>query len=113
MIDRDVANYMREHGYDLREYAQRNWATLGPKLAGKLHFFCRRHGRLLPEPRRLPLRGVPQEHARPGKTCEFTYGRPMKGHSGTRVTWAELVRRMGAHVQKNAPPGEDTKAWWY
>ena len=31
---------MRDNGYDLREYAQRNWATFGPKLAGKLHFFA-------------------------------------------------------------------------
>lgn len=39
VIDRTVANYMRENGYDLRDYAQRNWPTIGPKLAGKLHFF--------------------------------------------------------------------------
>src|SRR5690606_37880242 len=39
VIDREVAEYMRENGYDLREYAERNWATIGPKLAGKLHFF--------------------------------------------------------------------------
>ena len=40
VIDRDVATYWKEQGFDLREYAQRNWATLGPKLAGKLHFFA-------------------------------------------------------------------------
>src|SRR5690606_11494387 len=38
-IDRDVAEYMRANGYDLRDYAERNWATIGPKLVGKLHFF--------------------------------------------------------------------------
>ena len=30
-IDREVATYMREHGYDLRDYAQRHWGTLGPR----------------------------------------------------------------------------------
>ena len=39
-IDQSVANYMRDNGYDLRDYAQKNWATLGPKVAGKLHFFA-------------------------------------------------------------------------
>lgn len=38
-IDRSVAEYWRANDYDLREYAERHWATLGPKLAGKLHFF--------------------------------------------------------------------------
>lgn len=37
VIDHDVANYWREH-YDLNHIMQRDWATLGPKLAGKLHF---------------------------------------------------------------------------
>ena len=34
-----VETYMKEQGYDLSEYAERNWAALGPKLARKLHFF--------------------------------------------------------------------------
>jgi hypothetical protein len=37
-IDREVALYMRDNGYDLRHYAEKNWATLGPRLTGKLHF---------------------------------------------------------------------------
>ena len=39
VINKDVANYYREHGYDLTEYTRRNWPTLGPKLVGKLNFF--------------------------------------------------------------------------
>jgi hypothetical protein len=38
MIDKAVVAYMREHGYDLTDYARRNWPTLGPKLAGRLTF---------------------------------------------------------------------------
>jgi hypothetical protein len=34
-IDKDVAEYWREQGYDLREYAQRNWPTLGQRLANR------------------------------------------------------------------------------
>ncbi|MGK7311949.1 MAG: hypothetical protein ACN0LA_06875 [Candidatus Longimicrobiales bacterium M2_2A_002] len=37
-IDRDVADYWREN-YDLVHIMRRDWATLGPKLAGKLHIY--------------------------------------------------------------------------
>jgi hypothetical protein len=37
-IDHDVAKYWREH-YDLSAIMQRDWKTLGPKLAGKMHFY--------------------------------------------------------------------------
>ncbi|HEX9800567.1 MAG TPA: hypothetical protein VGC00_10420 [Thermoanaerobaculia bacterium] len=38
-IDREVAAYWREN-YDLRHILERDWATLGPKLRGKLHVYC-------------------------------------------------------------------------
>ena len=37
-IDRTVAAYWKEH-YDLSAILQRDWATLGPKLQGKLHIY--------------------------------------------------------------------------
>src|SRR3546814_3549173 len=39
-INKEVVRYMREHGFDLSGYARDNWATLGPKLRGKPHFFA-------------------------------------------------------------------------
>jgi len=38
VIDRDVARYWRDH-YDLSHILRRDWATLGPKLRGKLHIY--------------------------------------------------------------------------
>ncbi len=38
-IDHEVADYWREN-YDLRHILERDWATLGPKLEGKLHIYC-------------------------------------------------------------------------
>lgn len=38
-IDRDVAFYWKEN-YDLRYILERDWATLGPKLKGKIHIYC-------------------------------------------------------------------------
>lgn len=37
-IDHEVAEYWREN-YDLRHILERDWATLGPKLEGKLHIY--------------------------------------------------------------------------
>ncbi len=38
-IDREVAEYWREN-FDLRYILERDWSTLGPKVAGKLHIYC-------------------------------------------------------------------------
>ena len=38
-IDRKVAEHWREN-YDLSHIMQRDWKTLGPKLAGKVHIYC-------------------------------------------------------------------------
>ncbi len=38
-INRDVAEYWREN-YDLVHILKRDWATLGPKLEGKLHIYA-------------------------------------------------------------------------
>jgi hypothetical protein len=37
-IDRTVANYWREH-FDLSHIIERDWATLAPKLKGKIHLY--------------------------------------------------------------------------
>ncbi len=37
-IDHEVAEYWKEN-YDLRYILERDWATLGPKLEGKLHIY--------------------------------------------------------------------------
>ena len=36
MIDREVASYMRDTGYDLRHYFQENWSRIGPEIVGKI-----------------------------------------------------------------------------
>ena len=45
-IDRSVAAYWKEH-YDLSAIMQRDWATLGPKLQGKLHIYVRHRPTLI------------------------------------------------------------------
>jgi len=38
-VDFEVARHWRDN-YDLRYILQRDWKTLGPKLAGKIHVYC-------------------------------------------------------------------------
>lgn len=39
VIDKEVAEYWKEN-YDLRHIMERDWATLGPKLEGKVRIYC-------------------------------------------------------------------------
>jgi hypothetical protein len=49
----------------------------------------------------------------PHYEADFTYGRPMKGHSWHSYTWAEYIAKMAEQVKRNAPSGEDTAQWNY
>jgi hypothetical protein len=112
-IDRTVAAYMRDHGYDLREYAQRSWATLGPKLVGKLHFFCGDMDNFYLNLAVYDFQDFLRSTTNPHYEAEFTYGRPKRGHGWHAFTWGEMVRQMAAEVRKHAPAGEDTGVWGY
>ena len=112
-IDHEVAAYMRDHGYDLREFAQRNWTTLGPQLAGKLHFFAGDMDDFFLNLAVYRWEEFLKTTTNPHSDAEFTFGRPTKGHGWHAFPWAEFVRRMGAHVKKNSPAGEDVARWNY
>jgi hypothetical protein len=106
-IDRTVAEAMRAGGYDLRDHLERNWATLGPKLVGKLHvavgdadnYFLNlgvyRFERFL-ESTKAPGRG-------PYWAGTIDYGRPLKPHGWQPWSNQELLRLMAAHVERHAP----------
>jgi hypothetical protein len=112
-IDSNVAAYWRDRGYDLRAYAERNWATLGPKLAGKLHFFAGDMDDFYLNLAVYQFEEFLKTVENPRSDATFVYGRPAKGHSWHAHTWADLVRLMAAHVKAQAPPGESTAAWSY
>ncbi|HEY7237500.1 MAG TPA: hypothetical protein VH539_25320 [Gemmatimonadaceae bacterium] len=111
-IDHEVAAYMRDNGFDLREYAQRNWATLGPKLVGKLHFFAGDMDDFYLNLAVYDFQEMLKSSTNPHYEAEFTFGRPMKGHSWHTWTWAGFARTAGAFVKSNTPPGETTD-WNY
>jgi hypothetical protein len=112
-IDREVANYMRDNGYDLRDYAEKNWSKIGPELVGKIriynpemdHFYLPYAVYLMEE--------FLESTKSPYYAGEVIHGRPMKGHGWQPMTNAELIRMMAEHITKNAPRGEDSSAWKY
>lgn len=112
-IDRDVAYYWRDQGYDLRDHLEKNWATIGPDLVGKLHFIC---GEMDNYYFQLPVYLTQQfleSTTNPYYGGSFTYGRPMKGHGWQPASNAELVRLMARHVARNAPADEPPTARHY
>lgn len=111
IIDREVATYMREHGYDLRHYLATNWSRIGPSLAGKLHILTGDMDDFHLAPAVYLLEDFLESTKSPYYGGSFRYGRPMKGHGWQPMTNADLLREMAAHIARNAPAGEPTRAW--
>src|SRR3989442_2247145 len=78
-INRSVAEYFRAHDYDLRDYLERNWATLGPKLKGQIHVFT---GDMDTFYLNLAVYRLVElfTPARPAGHAEFRFARTMKPH---------------------------------
>jgi hypothetical protein len=112
-IDHRVAGYMRDHGYDLTAYLRQNWATLGPKLAGKLHIYVGDMDSYYLNLAVYDLQDFLQHTANPHVAGIFGYGRPEKGHGWEPANQETMVRWMAAQITRNAPPGTDTSKWKY
>ncbi|HSY59564.1 MAG TPA: hypothetical protein VK795_08390 [Terriglobales bacterium] len=122
-IDPAVAEYWREH-YDLSYIMQRDWATLGPKLAGKLNFavgdmdtWYLNNAVHLTEARLTDPKLFPPANA------TFKYG-PLQPHcyQGMSLNAPRIERtnelqmriwEMVKHIEDTAPAGADLKSWKY
>ena len=109
-VDREVAAYWRAK-YDLRAILERDWATLGPKLAGKLHvyvgdmdsYYLNNAVHLL------------QEFL--NRTTDPPYGGEVVFQPRAPHCWGprppELLQKMTAHIEQAAPAGADLASWRY
>jgi hypothetical protein len=120
-IDHDVANYWKEH-YDLSAIMQRDWKTLGPKLAGKLHFYVGesdtwyldRGVHLLHD--FLETTTDPYYHG----TLDFGVRQPhcysgqgdSSGPAGSTIP-QRFLPEMVKHMEATAPKGADLTSWKY
>ena len=101
-IDHAVAEYFKAHDYDLRDYLERNWATLGPRLKGQLHVYV---GDMDTFYLNLAVYRLEEflKRARPAAEAEVAYGRPLKPHGWQPWTNAELMRIMARHIERHHP----------
>ena len=112
-IDHAVADYMRDHGYDLRAYLAKNWATVGPKLVDRIHVDVGDMDNFYLNLAVMDLQAFLEKTTSPHVPGAFRYGRPEMGHGWQHTTQAGLIREMAAAIARHAPPGEDTSAWRY
>ena len=105
-IDKAVAEEMRAKGYDLRDYVERNWKTLGPQLVGKLHIAVGDMDNYFLNLGVYRMETFLESTKEPGKGPYYAgtvqYGRPLKPHGWQPWTNQELLRIMMAQVERNA-----------
>jgi hypothetical protein len=122
-INKDVVAYWHQH-YDLTAILQRDWATLGPKLEGKLHFAAGDGDTFFLNNAVHRLQQQLDATRNPHSDATFQYGPGMPHcYTGGPVeytihennsTWAQRVLpQMVQHMLATAPKGADTTSWQY
>lgn len=94
----DVAQYMRVHDYDLRDYLERNWEKIGPALVGKMRIYVGDMDSYYLNLAVYDLEDFLEHRTDPRYAGEVVYGRPMKPHGWQPMTNAALIRMMAAHL---------------
>jgi hypothetical protein len=112
-IDRAVADYMRDNGFDLSAHVRRNWERLGPLLRGRINMFAGEMDDFYLNLAVYRFEEMIREVGGADYPIRFEYGRPRKGHNWHHTDWAGVVREMAEHVRRNAPPGESQSGWNY
>jgi len=116
-IDHATAKYWKEH-YDLSAILQRDWKTLGPKLAGKLHFYVGEADTFYLDRAVHLLKDFMDSTTDPYYRGSFDFGvRKPHCYAGdydrdaglNQHYWPEMVK----HMEQTAPAGADLKSWKY
>ncbi|RRB02111.1 hypothetical protein EHT25_16635 [Larkinella rosea] len=101
VIDPSVATYWKEH-YDLHYYLEKNWATVGPKLVGKLNIIVGRMDDFFLNFGVYKVDEFLSKTTNPAYGGSVTYG-DRGGHSWRPYSNGELLKIMDAHIKKMAP----------
>lgn len=120
-IDRQVAEHWREN-YDLVHIMQRDWATLGPKLAGKIHIYCGDMDNYYLN-NAVYLAEEFLSQADPPYGGEIKYGDraehcwngdPTQPNAISRLRYHRLfIPRFRDRILESAPDGADLNSWQY
>lgn len=121
-IDKEVAAYWKEH-YDLRHILERDWATLGPKLQGKINIYCGDMDNYYLNNAVYLMEDFLKKTNNPFYGGEVAYGdRAEHCWNGDAVNPNYVSRlrynsmylpKILNRIQESAPKGADTKSWKY
>jgi hypothetical protein len=116
-IDHRVTEFWREH-YDLSHIIQRDWKTLGPKLAGKLHFYVGDADSFYLDRAVHLLDDFLNTTTDPYYRGSFEYGaRKPHCYTGDFDQAVGLnqhyIPQMVKHMEQTAPKGADLTSWKY
>jgi hypothetical protein len=121
-IDHSVAEYWRQH-YDLEAILERDWAKLGPKLAGKIHIYTGSDDTYFLNDAVYRMEDFLKSTTNPPYGGEVTYG-PRAEHCWngdpalpnylSRLHYNTLyLPKILDQIQKTAPKGADLTSWRY
>jgi len=118
----EVAAYWKEH-YDLRYILEKNWATLGPKLQGKLHIYCGSADTYFLNDAVYLMEDFLKTTTNPPYDGEVKYGDraehcwngdPSLPNYLSRLHYNTMyLPKILDRIAKTAPPGADLKSWRY
>ena len=121
-IDKEVAAYWRDH-YDLRHILERDWKTLGPKLAGKIRIKVGTLDTYYLEKAVRHLEAFLERTTEPYWRGSIEYGHDLPHcYTGdpsvpvsisSRTVNQRLLPEMAEHMLRVAPPGADVSSWRY
>ena len=121
-IDREVAEHWREN-YDLVHILRRDWATLGPKLEGKLHIYVGDMDNYylnnavylaedFLESTTAPYYGGVVDYGDRAEHC--WNGDQTRGNGYSRLRYIQMFAPMMVErIEANHPPGADLTSWRY
>lgn len=121
-IDPEVAAYWKEN-FDLRHIMQRDWATLGPKLEGKIHIYCGDMDNYYLNNAVYLMEDFLKGTTNPFYNGEVDYGdRAEHCWNGdqenpnyvSRLRYNTMyIPKILKRIEASAPKGADTKSWRY
>jgi hypothetical protein len=121
-IDPEVANYWREN-YDLRYILERDWATLGPELEGKISIYCGDMDNYYLNNAVYLMEDFLESTTDPHYAGEVDYGDRAEhcwngdhdnGNHISRLRYNSFyVPKILKRIEQSAPPGADLESWRY
>ncbi len=121
-IDHKVAEYWREH-YDLEAILERDWAKLGPDLAGKIHIFVGSDDTYFLNNAVYLMEDFLKSTRNPPYGGEVTYGPraehcwngdPTLPNAYSRLHYDTMyLPKILDRIQETAPKGADLTSWRY